>query len=880
MKKIIIAVLLLIPLIVILTISASGMIISAEVAIEIESVELWHKGEQTNEATINLGEYRKKNLRYQLIPRYYPGVASVTGFTWKSDNPSVATVDEDGIVSFHDCGFAKVTVVSKDRISVRASCSFFVEDDEIHSLTCYSGGDTAVSSLSMPVYDAKQLRVDVMPYSAFVDDLEWTTSDPSVLTCSANGVVKAKKEGNATVSVRARSKTGKVSELTIPVTVSGTAVVKQKAVYLYGDGEVNLDNYLTSGSKTVDLSEIAVGGSQTYTVEGAQITVHRLAHQNTLGIADLDLILANEWKDGVYVAAGRSVALSPIDLATSAAVEGASLSVSDSSVLSVEQGKIRALSAGRATVTFSKPGYENCTLEVNVAIPISYFALNVDEENDLIGVGSIRAYGTKSVYDGVIANGIRIQAQNVYPTTGSRSLFSYKVTDGDATVDETGLLTFGDQAVGNTVTVEVKSLLSTSNISRSYTFRNIVKGINVGFGFGDNTFNAEKNERPSYVPYNDALLMMYEDRSYALVFQTNIYMPTREEIAQMPGEHNKLRLIRDYYGNGYKIDGQFYQYDYESHIFEDADDKIVEPGQTGVTITELLINSYAPVGDDSKKTFEALMTTGGEPIRSFFKEKTDFCITFRYCIFQYSYSHACLIGGTFVFDGCVFRNSAGVSLMIQSLHGQENYVTVNNCIFSNSISMAGLVSNGTFPADRKEAVRYNSITWTGDNYIYNWKKTDEVKLDIIPKGLMKNAALDSLLEGVNDKLTDCARNSFQRGANKDLLVTHEKDEYVNMGFVFINFWCPDNLILNGTRENVTDGLLVNHDVDRSSFVQLKLNTDALGYAKNALKSYLDLERPTYIMTNKTADGTYTTAPGETYKLDEKTFARLRGEGNK
>ena len=194
MKKIIIAVLLLIPLIVILTISASGMIISAEVAIEIESVELWHKGEQTNEATINLGEYRKKNLRYQLIPRYYPGVASVTGFTWKSDNPSVATVDEDGIVSFHECGFAKVTVVSKDRISVRASCSFFVEDDEIHSLTCYSGGDTAVSSLSMPVYDSKQLRVDVMPYSAFVGDLEWTSSDPSVLTCSANGVVKAEKE--------------------------------------------------------------------------------------------------------------------------------------------------------------------------------------------------------------------------------------------------------------------------------------------------------------------------------------------------------------------------------------------------------------------------------------------------------------------------------------------------------------------------------------------------------------------------------------------------------------------------------------------------------------------------------------------------------------
>ena len=880
MKKIIIAILLLIPLIVILTISASGMIISAEVAIEIESLELWHKGEPVTEATVNLGEYKKRNLRYQLIPRYYPGVANVSGFTWTSDNTSVATVDEDGIVTFHDCGFAKVTVVSKDRVSVRAACAFFVEDDEIHSLTCYSGEDTAVTSLSMPVYDAKQLRVDVMPYSAFVGDLEWISSDPSVITCSANGVVKAKKAGTANVRVRAKAKTGNTAELTIPVTVSGTSVVKQKDVYLYGDGEVNLANYLTAGAKTVDLSEIAVGGSRTYTVEGADITVHRMAYPNMLGIADLDLMLANEWKDGVFVASGHSVTLSPVDLATSLAAEGVTFSVSDSSILSVEQGKIKALSAGKAKVTISKPGYENCVLEINVAIPISYFALNVDAENDVIGVGSQRVYGNKSIYDGVIVDGIRITTQNIYPDTGSRALFSYKVTQGDATVDENGLLTFGANAIGGETTVVVKSLFSTNNITRSYTFRNVVKGINVGFGFGENTFNADKKERPDFTPYEDALLMMYEDRSYALVFQTNIYMPTREEISAMTGEHNKLRLIRDYYGNGYKIDGQFYQYDYESHIFEDADDKSVEPGQEGVTITELLINSYAPVGDDSQKTFEKLMTTGGEPIRSFFKERTDFRITFRYCVFQYSYSHACLIGGTFEFDGCVFRNSAGVSLMIQSLHEQENYVTVNNCIFSNSISMAGIVSNGTFPADGKEVVRYNSVRWTGDNYIYNWKKTDEVKMDIIPKGLMKNAALDTLLDSVNNTLTDCARNSFRGGLNKDLLVRYENEDYINMGFVFINFWCPDNLILNGTREKVTDGLLVTHDVDKSAFVQLKLNTDALGVAKNMLKSYLDLERPTYIMTNRTADGSYTTAPGETYKLDEKTFARLRGEGNK
>ena len=880
MKKIIIAILLLIPLVVILTISASGMIISAEVAIEIESLELWHKGEPVTEATVNLGEYKKRNLRYQLIPRYYPGVANVSGFTWTSDNPAVATVDEDGIVTFRDCGFAKVTAVSKDRVSVRAACAFFVEDDEIHTLTCYSGGDTVVNSLSMAAYDATQLRVDVMPYSAFVGDLEWSSSDPSVIACSANGVVKAKKAGNASVRVRAKAKTGNTAELTIPVTVSGTSVVKQKDVYLYGDGEVDLAEHLNAGSQAVDLSEIAPGGSRTYTVEGAEITVHRMTSPHMLGIADLDLMLANEWKDGVFVASDRSVTIVPVDLATSTAAEGVSFSVSDSSVLKVEQGKIKALSAGTATVTLSKAGYESFSLEINVAIPVSYFALNVDEENDLIGVGSQRAYGNQSIYNGEIVDGIRITTQNVYPVTGSRALFSYKVTQGDATVDENGLLTFGENAIGGETTIEVKSLFSTNNISRSYTFRNVVKGVNVGFGFGDNNFNAEKNEQPSYTPYYDALLVQSEDRRSALVLQTNLYMPSREALSAYTGPYGKIRLNRDLYGNGYKLDGQFYQYDYESHVFEGTDDSQVEDWQTEVTIRDLFINSYAPVGDDSEKTFEALMEKGGEPIRSFFKKRTDFKIVFHYCVFQYSYSHACLIGGTFEFDGCVFRNSAGVSLMVQSLHEQENYVTVNNCIFSNSISMAGIVSNGTFPPEEKEVVRYNSIRWTGNNYIYNWKKTDEVKLDIIPKGLMKNAALDTLLDSVNNTLTDCARNSFRGNLNKDLLVRYENEDYVNMGVVFINFWCPDNLILNDTREKVTDGLLIEHDAERSALVQLKLNTDALGVAKNMLKTYLNLDRPTYIMTNRTADGSYTTAPGEAYKLDEKTFARLRGEGNK
>ena len=883
MKKIIIILLLLIPLIVVLTITASGLIISAEVSIEIESFELWHKGERVTEATINLGDYQRKNLRYQLIPRYYPGVANVSGFKWSSDNPTVASVDSDGIVTFHECGFAKITAVSMDHISIRASCSFFVEDDKIHSLS-FNDGSESFDTLSMSVYDAKQLRVEIMPYSAFVGDLEWSTGDESVVTVSSNGVIKAKKEGKADIRVRAKGKSGDTVETILPVTVSGVSDLKCTDLYLYGDGQVDLTEYLSSGSlvggNEISLAEIALGDSKEYRVEGRDsvITVHRLSSLKMLGIADYDLMLKGEWKDGVFLGAGRSILLTPIDLATSAPVEGVQVSVSNGEILAVNGNKISAKSAGKATVTFSKEGYEAFHLEINVAIPVSYFALNVDAENDIVGLGSERVYGTKSMYDGYIVDGIRITPESVYPTTGSRSLFSYSVKEDYASIDENGMLLFKDEAVGKEVTVIVRSLFSTNNLSRTYTFRHIVKGVNVGFGYGDNTFNAEKGEKPSFDPYYDALLVMSEDRNEALVFQTNLYMPTRETLAKYKGPYGKIQLNRDIYGNGYKLDGQFYQYDYESHVFEGTDDSQVEAWQKGITVVDLFINSYAPVGDDSKATFEALMQKGGEPIRSFFKKRTDFSISFRYCVFQYAYSHACLIGGTFVFDGCIFRNNAGVALMIQSLHGQENYVTVNNCIFSNSISMTATLSNGDFPAKAGQEVLYNELRWTGNNYIYNWKKVDEIRLDIIPRGVMKNAALDAVLESLNDKLSECARLSFDRGMNDALVLTKDKEKYVNVGVFFMGFWAPVNPIVNEDREKLTDGTHVIVDTKTSTLKELYLNSGPLGAVKSFAADLLDFDAPCYMLSNLDNDGNYNTAPGETYKLNEKTYAMLRGQG--
>ena len=216
-------------------------------------------------------------------------------------------------------------------------------------------------------------------------------------------------------------------------------------------------------------------------------------------------------------------------------------------------------------------------------------------------------------------------------------------------------------------------------------------------------------------------------------------------------------------------------------------------------------------------------------------------------------------------------------MMIQSLHGQENYVTINNCIFSNSISMTGTVSNGDFPAKPGQEVRYNEIRWTGNNYIYNWKQIDEIRLDIIPRGLMKNERYDSILESVNGKLSECARMSFGKGMNDDLIVEWNGEQYVNVGIFFMGYWAPVNPILNKDRADIHDGTHLVVEGKTGSFRDFYINPDPIAGLRAVLDQLLDLEEPSYMLTNLNDEGVFNTAPGESYKLNEKTYAILRGE---
>ncbi|MDE7310269.1 MAG: Ig-like domain-containing protein [Eubacterium sp.] len=106
--------------------------------------------------------------------------------TWKSSKSSVATVDENGLVTAVKHGTAKITATAD---GVSKSCTITVKQPKIK---------LSASSLSMDAGSKHRL-------SAFVSSgnkPEWSTSNQNVLSVDQNGNVTARKKGRAYVYAR------------------------------------------------------------------------------------------------------------------------------------------------------------------------------------------------------------------------------------------------------------------------------------------------------------------------------------------------------------------------------------------------------------------------------------------------------------------------------------------------------------------------------------------------------------------------------------------------------------------------------------------------------------------------------------------------------
>lgn len=139
-------------------------------------------------------------LNYSSAP-YSNMEAKLKSIVWKSSNPEVATVDQQGNVTAKNTGTTDIIVTSTDVVgNTRSSVCKLTVTVPTESITL---NKTAVN---IGVSQKYELVATVTPDAA-LQNLNWSSSDKYIATVDQNGVVTGKRTG--TVTITAKSWDGK-----------------------------------------------------------------------------------------------------------------------------------------------------------------------------------------------------------------------------------------------------------------------------------------------------------------------------------------------------------------------------------------------------------------------------------------------------------------------------------------------------------------------------------------------------------------------------------------------------------------------------------------------------------------------------------------------
>lgn len=147
----------------------------------------------------------------QLTVTVSPDNATNKAVAWSSSDVAVATVDAQGVVTLKGVGEAVISATAKDGSGVSASCNVTVGPVLVSKITL------TVESLNLRPGETSQLTATVEPTDAANKSVTWTSSNTSVATVTADGVVTAVAGGTAVITVKAAD--GSEISVTCSVTV-------------------------------------------------------------------------------------------------------------------------------------------------------------------------------------------------------------------------------------------------------------------------------------------------------------------------------------------------------------------------------------------------------------------------------------------------------------------------------------------------------------------------------------------------------------------------------------------------------------------------------------------------------------------------------------
>ena len=132
--------------------------------------------------------------------------------TWKSSDETIATVDENGLVTTRAIGTVRITGKSEANPDMTDFDIITVNPIQVSKITI-----TGYAKEYMLPNETVKLDATVEPDNAADKSVIWTSSDETIATVDQNGNVNALKQGEVTIRVAANDASGKYAEQKIKV---------------------------------------------------------------------------------------------------------------------------------------------------------------------------------------------------------------------------------------------------------------------------------------------------------------------------------------------------------------------------------------------------------------------------------------------------------------------------------------------------------------------------------------------------------------------------------------------------------------------------------------------------------------------------------------
>lgn len=862
MKKVMLGVLVVIPIIIMLIVGLVTSFVSIQASIGVESVSMdrdtvqifWSdvKEDENGRYIVNLNDYinvtvlperaTNKTVEWQIQGDIEVTTSGVPG-------AELVEVSDDGykVVDTNTTGLLEITGYCTFRVSVNAegyldTCLVEVTDSDVQSITL-SGENELFTG------DKTMLSAAYNPVGSMVTEGRWESDNPSVATVDANGVVTAVGEGSAviymcatqngtgeevrsegfTVTVKAGASlfgsTVYTAERSVDLAAAGVADAAAATGGVIEDGVLVIDDGASSATVSSPAGDVTfvVCGADDFVIANADFFAYDPDSEDTytLGIGEIPLDLDAEWL---------------ADIGAQDEAPSATWSSSDESVATVdENGVVTAVSKGEVTITATVAGVSK-EIRLFAVEKISIFRLQLDESSLAVGLARETVFasyrfdptheltqddydrGTEFYVDNVleIALSLPVVPEEADDRAEFYDAFIFKTDRPELASFEGNVLVFNADAISErtdiTISVSARYPRNPSLAAQTLTITVIpaveVNDVNEFFVAARSTqtftklFDGLSHRYDPNTPAFDGDIVLGSDIAYCDT-ETGEPLLTALDVTAEKYQYNnyEAQICCSLYGNNHRI--------YASRSFmTEYNCCLVTVREEGAVVSNVTISPNNDVGDEIQAASDA-QGIKGYAIQfrtvSYDDEYVNDNLTacrLEYSIIQNAGTGIGLHGVDFTIDGCIVRNMGGTGIYVptnmedkESAHDEDgdgiegdvkySILRTHNLVMSNLIG-TGMsfhyvnFSNNDYKkqfADQKAAAgQVSTLIQTGFLDIYNWQSTDALSL-------IDKDSIDDTAAALIEPAMALLRTALENQKFAYLIKDYDGTSYVHFGFV-------------------------------------------------------------------------------------------------